>query len=143
MKFGRRAEKPQPSAILAEPEQGRVRLPTTVAAQCLGARCVNFTGVDCQSRLELLQADGASGGPDLPPYVDDATFVIRGQVCIGGDKDKLVAIRAEALEPDVNPSMLVALGGMYGLPLTIQAINRQTYGIQTIADSQKQPDITH
>lgn len=97
-----------------------VRIPQTLPAKCLGEKCVNFIGVECNAYEDLLKADGQSGGRDLPPFRSDATFVLYGRVCTGGTSEVLVATRAETYK-DVNPMMLVAQAGRYGdIPLTIQ-----------------------
>lgn len=128
MKFGRRSES-------TEITDGGERLPKIVAAQCLGEKCVNWSGKACEAYEDLLQADGQSGGTDLPPFRDEASYAIYGLACTGGSKEKLVMQRAEILKPGVNLMKVVALSGMYGeMPLAIQTLE-QSLGVESIASS--------
>lgn len=96
------------------------RLQASLPAHCLGEKCVNYAGQTCLSRLDLLQADGPSGGTDLPPLKGESNYAIYGQVCRGGEQESLVATYGEVLKPGVPMAKIVALAGMHGdLPLHI------------------------
>jgi hypothetical protein len=129
MKFGRHNKTEE--AVVFEGE----RLPKIIVAQCLGEKCVNWSGAACAAYEDLLQADGESRGTDLPPLRDDASYALYGLACTGGDKEVLVAQRAEILKPGVNMLKIVGLSGMYGdMPLAIQT-PQQTVSVETIATS--------
>lgn len=124
----------------AESVDSRARLPQTLPAQCLGEQCVNFSGVACASYADLLQADGKSGGPNLPPYADEASYAIYGNICTAGEEEKIAGISTVALKPEeINPAKMIALSGRYGnLPQAIMS----PAGIEevvTLASSEDQP----
>ena len=74
----------------------RERLPILMPIRCLGEKCVYFAETDCESRLELLEAIGKSGGTDISPYIDDSSYALYGQVCTGGVENIVVRLRADS-----------------------------------------------
>lgn len=119
------------SDVVAEGE----RLPKTLSLKCLGEQCLNSSGVTCAAYEALLEADGSSGATDQPPLKDEASFAIYGQVCLGGEEEQLVGLRAEILKQGVEVMKIIALSGRYGdMPLIIQTPN-QNLGIKTLASS--------
>ncbi len=141
MRFGRRKPVGTAPEAAVEADEQKPRLPLNVAAQCLGEACVYYAGIPCESRLELLRADGPSGGPDLPPYEGDSSYTLHGQICTGGQKEQLVATVAKALKPGVNASLLIALGNAYEVPAAVNTQTGNTLHVQTIASSQ--PEATN
>jgi hypothetical protein len=116
---------------------GGDRLPKTIAAQCLGEKCVNWSGAVCAAYEDLLHTDGASGDIDSPPLRDEASYALYGLVCRGRDNEALVAQRAEILKSDDATTIprIIALSGMYGdMPLFIQTPG-QTLSVETVASS--------
>jgi len=110
------------------------RLPKAVSADCQGEACAYFTGEPCKSYEDLLNADGKSGGPDLPPLRSDANYALYGQVCLGGEKPQLVAQRAELLTERANVLQIIALSGRYGdMPLLIQDQGHETTVIPVVS----------
>jgi len=93
-------------------QQGdRERIPVLKPVQCLGESCVYFEGKDCESRLELLEATGKSGGEDIGPYVDDASYALYGQVCTGGAENVVIELHAETPNGEGSPMELVGRMG--------------------------------
>lgn len=114
-----------------EPE----RIPKVLPVTCLGERCVNFAGIKCSAYEELLQAGGDSGAEDLPPYQRDATFTIYGRICVGGESEEIVSVRANAIDGGVGMMELIARGDRYGVPMTL-GIAGQEIEVQTTVTSQ-------
>ncbi|MGZ6004964.1 MAG: hypothetical protein ACXWLH_02330 [Candidatus Saccharimonadales bacterium] len=103
-------KKKQPPESIA-PDDASERLPIYKRAQCLGEACMYFSGKKCSSRLELLEAKGTSGGPDLAPLVEDCSYALYGQVCMGGDEQVVVKRIVESPNHNGNPAELVARAG--------------------------------
>lgn len=120
---------------LVNPEE-RERLPKIIVTQCLGETCVNWSGTACRPYHDLLEADGESGGTDLPPFKDEPTFALYGHVCTGGEKPALVAQHAVTYAP-VPIGKLLALSGWYGdMPLAISAEDRNPVVVETLVSSE-------
>lgn len=111
------------------------RLADRLPAQCLGQKCLNFSGTECVSHLELLVAPGDSGGEDLPPLKDEPPYAIYGQVCNRPEYPSLAAQVAQVLKAGVNPAEIVAVSRTFGdMPLTILAPG-QEITMETIAQA--------
>lgn len=130
-----KAEREVTSSSMSAEE--RERLPQTLRANCLGEACAHFSGVECSAYLDLLRADGKSGGKDLPPYQDEATYAIYGNICMGGPSEVTVGITTKVLKPDeANGLKIIGITGAYGdLPQTIESGGR-TLQIETAFSSQ-------
>ncbi|PJE65574.1 hypothetical protein COU91_01005 [Candidatus Saccharibacteria bacterium CG10_big_fil_rev_8_21_14_0_10_47_8] len=87
------------------------RVPVLRPAQCLGESCVYFAGQDCESRLELLEATGKSGGKDLGPLIDESSYALYGHVCTGGSENVVVGLSAESPNGSATPMELVGRAG--------------------------------
>lgn len=88
--------------------KSRERIPVYKQAQCLGEVCAYFSGVECESRLELLEASGKSGGRDLAPLKDDCSYAAYGQVCMGGEEQ--VVVRLHTGSPNGQASGMELIG---------------------------------
>jgi hypothetical protein len=109
------------------------RLSKVLPAQCIGDKCLNWSGVSCQAYADLLNADGASGSLDVPPLREEANYALYGVVCAGGSEETLVAQRVQLLKPGVHLAMIIAISGVYGeMPLTVEA-SQETLRIETTA----------
>jgi hypothetical protein len=82
----------RPQEITSE----RERLPLTKPAQCLGTSCIYFVGKECESRMELLEATGAGKNTSVPPFKEDASYALYGQVCTGGVDEEIVRFAPES-----------------------------------------------
>jgi hypothetical protein len=74
----------------------RIRVPIYKRAECLGEDCPEFKGDICESRLELIEATGKSGGIDKGPLVEDCSYALYGQVCMAGEEQIVVGRVAES-----------------------------------------------
>lgn len=91
------------------------RVPIYKRAACLGDGCPEFGGTECESRLELLEATGKSGGIDLGPKVNDCSYALYGQICMAGEEQVVVRRIAESPSGQADALELVArLGRTYG-----------------------------
>lgn len=127
---------------LAQPGE-RERLSKVLAAECLGEKCVNWSGTACSGAYQdLLEADGDSGGEDLPPFKDEPTFALYGHVCTGGEKPALVATHAIRYAP-VSIIRLVELSGRYGdIPFTVSAEDHSPSSLSASANARDLPGNT-
>lgn len=99
-------------------------LPDFLPAECLGARCPNYSGKTCNdTELEWMTADGPKEGRDTskPPLKKEAKYIIYGQRCLAGAEPKLVAQRVEIYkQEEVSMAKLIAMTGRYGdMPVDI------------------------
>jgi hypothetical protein len=69
----------------------RERLPFTIPTNCLGRACIYFNNKECQPTLELIDADGTTGGVRGGPFMDDATYGAYGILCSGVEPPQFVA----------------------------------------------------
>lgn len=86
----------------------KTRVPIYKKADCLGEQCPEFQGNRCESRLELLEATGKSGGKDKGPLVEDCGYALYGQVCMAGDEQ--VVVRRVTESPNGRGSMAELIG---------------------------------
>ncbi|MCA1806764.1 MAG: hypothetical protein LC687_02710, partial [Actinobacteria bacterium] len=84
------------------------RIPIYVKADCLGEECPEFQGTECESRMELLDAKGASGGIDKAPLKRQCDYALYGQVCMAGDEQ--VVVNAVAESPNGQGSVMELVG---------------------------------
>jgi|SRR5665213_1954431 len=91
--------------------EARARVPKYKRAECLGSNCVNYLGEPCDSRLELLEASGKSGGIDLGPRNRDCNYAMYGQVCMGSDEQPVVSRSAESPNGQASTAELIARMG--------------------------------
>lgn len=91
--------------------KNKPRVPIYKRADCLGNECPNFESDNCDSRLELLEATGKSGGKDLGPKVEDCSYALYGQVCMGGEEQVVVKRVAESPNGQADSLELVARTG--------------------------------
>lgn len=82
--------------IVENGQEDRERLPKTRPAECLGKKCLHFTGVECDSYEQLVAANGPTGGQDLPPYTDEMTCAVYGQRCGKTENESIIALHAIA-----------------------------------------------
>ena len=87
------------------------RVPIYKPADCLGETCPEYSGEDCDSRLELLEAAGKSGGKDLGPKVGHCNYALYGQVCMGGDEQVVVGRVTESPNGQADAMELIARAG--------------------------------
>lgn len=87
------------------------RVPITKPAECLGQSCEYFSGQNCESRMELLEANGVSGGRDLGPFIEDSTYALYGRVCTGGDENVVMDLIAESPNGEGSPMELIGRMG--------------------------------
>lgn len=96
---------------LSKREDEGERLPAIKPAQCLGEACVYFAGSNCQSRLELLEASGKSGGVDRGPLVRDSSYSLYGHVCTGGAENIVVGLQVDSPNGQADAAELIARAG--------------------------------
>ncbi len=96
-----------------KPEESGERIPIYKRAACLGEACTYFSGVECTSRLELLEALGKSGGKDKAPLREDCNYALYGQVCMGGDEQVVIGLHAESPNSNAGAMELVGRSGRY------------------------------
>lgn len=89
----------------------RGRVPIYKRADCLDEQCPEYKGVECNSRLELLEASGKSGGKDKAPKVSDCNYALYGQVCMAGVEQLVVNRIAESPNGNADTMELVAPAG--------------------------------
>lgn len=87
------------------------RVPIYKRADCLGGGCPEFGGTECESRLELLEATGKSGGKDLGPKIIDCSFALYGQVCMAGEEQVVVSRVVESPNGQADALELVGRSG--------------------------------
>ncbi len=90
--------------------RSKPRVPIYKQAACLGEQCPAYNGTGCESRLELLEATGRSGGTDRGPEVEDCSFALYGRVCMGGAEQVVVERIAES--PNGHASAMEMVGRM-------------------------------
>lgn len=86
------------------------RVPIYIRADCLGSGCPEFGGAVCESRLELLEATGESGGKELGPWVDDCSYALYGQVCMAGVQ-VVVGLITQSPNEQASPMELIGRSG--------------------------------
>ncbi len=97
----------------AESEVVGERLPVYRRAECLGETCMYYSGVRCESRLELLEALGESGGKDKAPLLEDCSYALYGQVCMGGDEQVVVGLHTDSPNGKAGAMELIGRSGRY------------------------------
>ena len=91
--------------------KNKARVPIYKRACCLGEDCPEFSGTPCESRLELLEATGKSGGKDLGPMVDDCSYALYGQVCMAGEEQVVVRRITESPNGQADAMELIGRSG--------------------------------
>lgn len=92
-------------------KRNRPRVPIYKRVDCLESECPNFEGDTCNSRLELLEATGKSGGKDLGPRVEDCSYALYGQVCMAGEEQVVVKRVVESPNEQADALELVGRSG--------------------------------
>lgn len=75
---------------------------------CLGEVCPEYQGNECDSRLELLEAKGKTGGKDTAPLDRDCDYALYGQVCMAGDEQ--IVVRRVVESPNGQGSAMELVG---------------------------------
>ncbi len=87
------------------------RVPIYKPASCLGEACKYFLGSLCNSRYELLESSGESGGQDKGPLVEHSSYALYGKVCTGGYEQVVVQLYAESPNHQGSTAELIARSG--------------------------------
>lgn len=87
------------------------RVPVYLRAECLGVDCVNFQEQECNSRYELFEASGKSGGRDISPLVEDCSYARYGKICMAGEEQVVVGQMTVSPNGNASSMELVARAG--------------------------------
>lgn len=87
------------------------RVPVYKRVECLGPKCESYQDTACDSRLELLEATGKSGGAAMGPFIEDCGYALYGQVCMAGDEQLVINRVVESPNGRASGAELIGRSG--------------------------------